>query len=108
MKNRLTLPDILAEVRDLRALLVGLRCVNVYDVDGARTFLLRFAEPQRDKQTLLIESGVRLHTTRYARDKPALPGGFAMKLRKHLRGRRLTGVAQVGVDRVVDSSGRNS
>ena len=102
-KNRLTLPDVLAAVRDLRILLCGMRCLNVYDVDGERTFLLKFAEPGREKQSLLIESGVRLHTTKYARSTPsALPGGFAMKLRKHIRGRRLTSITQAGGDRLVD------
>lgn len=102
MKNRLTLTDVLAEVRDLLPLLLGMRLQNVYDVDGEKTFLLKFQEPGRDKQILLIESGVRVHTTRYARDKPTIPGGFAMKLRKHLRGRRLSSLEQVGVDRVLD------
>ena len=81
MKTRLTLVDLIAEVRDLRARLVGQRCLNVYDVDD-KTLLLKFAEPDREKGILLIESGMRLHTTRYARDKPTMPGPFAMKLRK--------------------------
>ena len=102
MKTRLTLLDVLAEVRDLRARLVGQRLVNVYDVDE-RTFLLKFAEPDREKAVLLVESGVRLHTTRYARDKPTLPGAFTMKLRKHIRSKRLTDVRMGSVsDRVVD------
>jgi hypothetical protein len=49
---------------------------------------------------LLLESASRLHTTRFARDKSATPSNFTMKLRKHLRGRRLESIAQVGMDRV--------
>ena len=49
---------------------------------------------------LLLESAARLHTTRFARDKSATPSNFTMKLRKHLRGRRLEAIAQVGMDRV--------
>ena len=103
MKTRLTLLDIIAEVRDLHHLVVGQRLVNIYDVDD-KTFLLKFAEPDREKQLLLVESGQRIHTTRYARDKPTLPGGFTMKLRKHIRSKRLTAIALAGMDRVVDMS----
>lgn len=60
------------------------------------------AEPGREKVSLLIESGVRVHCTRYARSKPQLPSAFVMKLRKHLRGRRLTRIVQMGGDRVLD------
>ena len=101
MKSRMTLADVMAEVRDLGALLLSMRLLNVYDVDD-KTLLFRFKEPGRDAQTLLVESGIRLHTTRYSRERPPHPGGFCMKLRKHLRGRRLTGIAQVGLDRVID------
>ena len=101
MKLRLTLIDILAEVRDLRVLALGQRLLNVYDIDE-KTFLLRLNEPGREKCVLLIESGTRLHTTRYARDKPKAPGPFAAKLRKHIRGKRLNGIDVVGLDRVVD------
>lgn len=36
------------------------------------------------------------------RDKPSAPSNFTLKLRKHLRTRRLEDVRQLGVDRVVD------
>jgi predicted ribosome quality control (RQC) complex YloA/Tae2 family protein len=65
---------------------------------------------------LLIESGVRMHTTAYQRDKSVVPSSFTLKvrppcagrsdtrsqLRKHLRGKRLNEVRQCGIDRVVD------
>ena len=35
-------------------------------------------------------------------DKPDAPSNFTLKLRKHLRTRRLEDVRQLGVDRVVD------
>jgi hypothetical protein len=85
---------------DLRSLIVGQRLQNVYDL-SSKCFLLKFVEPGRPRRLLLVESGVRLHCTRYSRDKPTMPGNFAMKLRKHLRGRRCTAAALVGLDRVV-------
>lgn len=54
---------------------------------------------------LLMESGVRFHTTNYytVSDNTTLPSPFAMKLRKHLRNLRLENVTQLGnMDRVVD------
>jgi predicted ribosome quality control (RQC) complex YloA/Tae2 family protein len=35
-------------------------------------------------------------------DKPDAPSNFTLKLRKHLRTRRVEDVRQLGVDRVVD------
>ncbi|KAG0340587.1 hypothetical protein BG004_006345 [Podila humilis] len=54
------------------------------------------------KELVLIESGIRMHTTLYLRDKSITPSGFCIKLRKHLRTRRLTNVRQLGSDRIVD------
>jgi predicted ribosome quality control (RQC) complex YloA/Tae2 family protein len=51
---------------------------------------------------LLMESGIRFHTTKYARDKNDMPSPFAMKLRKFIRTKRLEDVRQLGSDRVVD------
>jgi len=55
---------------------------------------------------LLIESGVRFHTTTFyspGESNAAPPSPFAMKLRKHLRNLRLENVTQLGnLDRVVD------
>ncbi|KAI7737225.1 hypothetical protein M8C21_001548 [Ambrosia artemisiifolia] len=48
-----------------------------------------------------MESGVRLHTTAYLRDKSNTPSGFTLKLRKHIRTRRLEDVRQLGYDRIV-------
>ena len=84
MKTRFSLADVRAMVRDLRASALGMRVVNVYDID-AKTYLVKLALPGREKLVLLLESGIRFHTTRFARDRPTLPSGFAMKLRKHIR-----------------------
>ena len=87
-----------------------------------QTYLLKFAKSgeEGDKVFLLLESGTRLHTTE-ARvqcplmlrralvhgvtrltsqalvDKSDQPSNFALKLRKHLRTRRLDDVRQLGV-----------
>ena len=55
-----------------------------------------------DTRYLLIEAGVRIHITKYIRDKPSVPSAFTIKLRRHLRTKRITSVTQMGVDRAID------
>jgi predicted ribosome quality control (RQC) complex YloA/Tae2 family protein len=87
-------------VHELKSRLVGMRLANMYDINP-RTYLFKFAKTEQ-KSILLVESGNRMHITEFFRDKNANPSGFTMKLRKHLRTRRLNHVRQLGIDRVVD------
>lgn len=101
-KTRFSTTDTKAMVRDIRATLLGQRVANIYDLND-KTYLFKFAVPGKsEKMLLLLESGVRFHTTKYARDKNDLPSPFAMKLRKHIRTKRLEDVKQLCNDRVVD------
>ncbi|KAG9299425.1 hypothetical protein G9A89_009377 [Geosiphon pyriformis] len=100
MKQKFSALDVRATVSDLRERILGLRLQNIYDVN-AKTYLFKFSKPDR-KELLLLESGIRIHTTQFARDKSTIPSNFCMKLRKHLRTRRLTDVRQVGIDRIID------
>jgi predicted ribosome quality control (RQC) complex YloA/Tae2 family protein len=43
-----------------------------------------------------------MHTTQFVRDKSVMPSSFTLKLRKHIRTRRVEKIEQLGVDRVVD------
>lgn len=54
------------------------------------------------KYTLLIESGIRLHLTNFDYPKNITPSGFSMKLRKHIKQKRLETVQQLGIDRIID------
>jgi len=189
-KTKFSLLDLRAEVSVLQERLgSGSRVLNVYNL-GRKTYLLKLSVPPLNasgripateteeawatgdsswrREYLLIESGVRLHTTRFTRQAAAagtaaaslvsrqkigtdetldnsiatdlahmdlderdrelqlvlqrhralaeheqraqsgtganaeLPSGFTLKLRKHLRTRRLAEVTQLGIDRVVD------
>jgi len=107
--------------------LIGHKVVNVYDGqraasgDGRGTFLLKLANTNSSTSTeidgtkekesnrkvmLLIESGVRFHSTKFFTSFDSggvAPSPFATKLRKHLRNLRLEGVCQLGMlDRVID------
>ena len=87
--------DVRALVLLLRRKLVGLRMANVYDVSG-RLYLLKLSKANR-KEHLLIEAGIRLHTTEFLRNKKDVPSGFTMKLRKHMRTKKLEKVEQLGI-----------
>lgn len=74
---------------------------NVYNVnDSSRYFLLKFSIPD-SKKVLLIDCGNRVHLTDYERSPAPVPSTFIAKLRKHLNGKRLSGIKQVGADRVL-------
>ncbi|KAG8372834.1 hypothetical protein BUALT_Bualt12G0108200 [Buddleja alternifolia] len=99
VKVRMNTADVAAEVKCLRRL-IGMRCSNTY------VFKLMSSSGvtesgESEKVLLLMESGVRLHTTVYMRDKSNTPSGFTLKLRKHIRTRRLEDVRQLGYDRII-------
>ncbi|XP_020860442.1 ribosome quality control complex subunit NEMF isoform X1 [Phascolarctos cinereus] len=100
MKTRFSSVDICAILSEFNASLLGMRVHNIYDVDN-KTYLIRLQKPDF-KATLLLESGIRIHTTEFEWPKNMMPSSFAMKCRKHLKSRRLVSVKQLGVDRIVD------
>lgn len=51
---------------------------------------------------MIIDSGFRCHLTSFARATAAAPSVFVTRLRKYLRTRRVTSVAQVGTDRIIE------
>ena len=105
-KSRYSLLDVIASKRDLLTC-VGYRVNNIYDIN-AKTYAIKLHQSGTEagkigstKKLLLLESGVRFHLTSFTRDKSDNPSPFTMKLRKHLRGKRLVDVQQLGMDRVV-------
>jgi len=99
MKTRYTTLDIVSVLGELQTL-VGMRVNQVYDVDH-KTYLFKLHKPEH-KATLLVESGARIHTTEFEWPKNSAPSGFSMKLRKHIKNKRLEHLRQLGVDRVID------
>ncbi|CAK9187603.1 unnamed protein product [Ilex paraguariensis] len=106
VKVRMNTADVAAQVKCLRRL-IGMRCSNVYDL-SPKTYVFKLMNSsgmtesgESEKVLLLMESGVRLHTTAYVRDKSNTPSGFTLKLRKHIRTRRLEDVRQLGYDRII-------
>ncbi|XP_059148218.1 ribosome quality control complex subunit NEMF-like [Physella acuta] len=99
MKSRFSSLDLAVIIQELQRYL-GMRVVNVYDIDN-KTYLIRIGKPD-EKTVIVMESGTRVHSTDFDWPKNPAPSGFSMKLRKHLKGRRLEMVCQLGFDRIVD------
>uniref|UniRef100_H2YKU7 Ribosome quality control complex subunit NEMF n=1 Tax=Ciona savignyi TaxID=51511 RepID=H2YKU7_CIOSA len=100
MKTRFTTLDICAVLSEINEKIIGMRLVNVYDIDH-KTYLFKLARPD-NKAMLLVESGMRIHLSEFDWPKNPMPSNFSVKLRKHLRGRRLVSATQLGIDRIVD------
>lgn len=96
--------DVAAMVAHWNRVALGRRVINIYNGSNGDTYLMKL-----DKQTgeagnmlLLLESGIRFHSTNESYENPGMPSPFCAKLRKHLRGLRLESVQQLGKkDRVV-------
>lgn len=98
-KTRFNTYDVVCSVTELQKL-IGMRVNQIYDIDN-KTYLIRLVRNE-EKVVLLLESGNRFHTTAFEWPKNVAPSGFTMKLRKHLKNKRLESMKQLGVDRIVD------
>ncbi|RMJ22134.1 hypothetical protein PHISP_06997 [Aspergillus sp. HF37] len=101
MKQRFSSLDIQVITRELSEL-VNLRVSNIYDL-SSRIFLFKLAKPDHRRQ-FVVDSGFRCHATQYSRTTASAPSAFVARLRKFLKSRRLTSIAQIGTDRIIDLS----
>ncbi|KIW14417.1 hypothetical protein PV08_07200 [Exophiala spinifera] len=102
MKQRFSSLDVKVIASELAASLVTLRVSNIYDL-SSRIFLFKFAKPSKREQ-LLVDCGFRCHLTSFSRTAATAPSAFVSRLRKYLKSKRVTGVAQIGTDRVIEIS----
>lgn len=79
---------------------MSLRVSNIYEL-STRILLFKFAKPDVKKQ-FVVDAGFRCHLTEFARTTAGDPSGFVRQLRKLLKTRRVTGVKQIGTDRVIE------
>lgn len=100
MKQRYSALDVAATVSELQQTLVGLRLQNIYDINP-KTYLLKLGR-EGSKEFVLVESGLRVHSTSFSRERLDSPSNFCIKLRKHLRTKRLSRLSQLGMDRIID------
>ncbi|KPA77607.1 hypothetical protein ABB37_06972 [Leptomonas pyrrhocoris] len=100
VKQRMTALDVRATVEEMRAHLIGLRLLNIYNISN-KMFLFKFGHGE-NKRSVLLENGIRFHLTELAREKPKVPSQFVLKLRKHIRAWRLDSITQLQHDRTID------
>ncbi|KAF2102058.1 hypothetical protein NA57DRAFT_64665 [Rhizodiscina lignyota] len=100
MKQRFSSLDVKVIAHELNATLPSLRVTNIYDL-STRIFLIKFHAPNQREQ-LVIDSGFRCHLSSFARTTAAAPSPFVQRLRKFLKTRRVTKVAQIGTDRIIE------
>ncbi|KAG5449442.1 Nuclear export mediator factor NEMF [Clonorchis sinensis] len=100
MKFVFTTLDVISSVAELQKYVVGSRVNNVYDLNN-KTYLIKLARND-EKFVVLLESGSRIHLTEFEWSKNVMPSGFSMKLRKHIKNKKLSNVKQLGMDRIVD------
>ncbi|KAK3060662.1 hypothetical protein LTS18_008038 [Coniosporium uncinatum] len=88
---------------ELSNTLTSLRVTNIYDLSShlQRIFLFKFHKPDHRAQ-FIVDSGFRCHLTSFSRATAAAPSAFVSRLRKHLKSRRITSVAQIGTDRIIE------
>ncbi|KAJ5791868.1 uncharacterized protein N7518_008879 [Penicillium psychrosexuale] len=102
MKQRFSSLDVKVITQELASECVNLRVSNIYDL-SSRIFLFKLAKPDHRRQ-LIIDSGFRTHVTQYSRTAASTPSPFVTRLRKYLKSRRITGITQIGTDRIIDFS----
>lgn len=78
VKGKFTAQDCTAIVKSLRKTALGLRCANIYDINP-KTYLLKLSLPDK-KLLVLIESGIRVHSTQFSREKSNIPSVFTLKV----------------------------
>lgn len=100
MKQNFRLLDVKVQVMHLKKL-EGYYLQNIYNL-GPQTLFLKLSRPGESKQHLLIDAGRRIHLTGYARTLPNIPSNEVMKIRMHLRSKRLAAVTQIGDDRIIE------
>ncbi|KAL2062466.1 hypothetical protein VTL71DRAFT_6732 [Oculimacula yallundae] len=100
MKQRFSSIDVKVIAHELSASLTTLRVSQIYDL-SSKIFLIKFAKPER-KEQIVIDSGFRCHLTSFSRATAATPSMFVTRLRKYLKTRRVTKIAPVGTDRVLE------
>ena len=96
--------DVAAMVAHWNRVALGRRVINIYNGPNGDTYLFKLDKGKESSNLLLvIESGIRFHSTVQEYENPGMPSTFCAKLRKHLRGLRLESVQQLGQkDRVVN------
>ncbi|NCG01158.1 MAG: DUF814 domain-containing protein [Euryarchaeota archaeon] len=99
MKAAMSGFDLRAVARELNAF-SGAYVKKAY-MPHYEQIVLRINPKDMDQFDLVLVRGARIYTSNRDRPMPMTPPPFAMVLRKHLKNARMTGVRQLGFDRVL-------
>ncbi|WNY25199.1 ribosome rescue protein RqcH [Methanolapillus millepedarum] len=103
MKQEMTSADVSAIVAELCAgekSLIDAKIEKIYQT-GENEIRINLYIHKRGRDDLIIESGKRLHLSKYLKESPKIPQGFPMLLRKYIMGGRITFIEQHQFDRIV-------
>ncbi|MEM2491755.1 MAG: ribosome rescue protein RqcH [Candidatus Bathyarchaeia archaeon] len=89
--------DLFFLIPELKDKIVGKIIDNVYQISDD-TFVMKMRPGNVE---LLLQPGRRIHVTNYAIKKPKEPTPFCMALRRRLVDSRVSGIEQVGFERIV-------
>lgn len=103
MKQEMTSADVAAVVAELSSgsrSLIDAKILKIYQTTDTEIRINLFLHG-RGKEDLIIESGKRIHLSRYIKKSPKNPPAFPMLLRKYIMGGRITNISQHEFDRIV-------
>ncbi|MDY0267008.1 MAG: ribosome rescue protein RqcH [Methanimicrococcus sp.] len=103
MKQEMTSADVAAIVAEFssdKTTLIDAKIEKIYQPDENEIRINLFVR-NRGRENLIIESGKRLHMSRYLKESPKIAQSFPMLLRKHIMGARILSIEQHEFDRIV-------
>lgn len=92
--------DVYTISQELNKLLTGTRVDKSYQ-PTKDTVVMKFHKPGTGRIDLVMQAGIRTHTTQYLIENPLQPPAFPMLLRKRLRGANVISIKQHNFDRVI-------
>jgi predicted ribosome quality control (RQC) complex YloA/Tae2 family protein len=101
MKDRFNIQDTYAIIKELQHF-NSYRVNNIYDIDN-KTFLIKFDDFENKRKCfIIIKSGQFLyHIYNPPQERRKIPSSFCMKLRKHIKNKRLQSIDMLKCDRVI-------
>lgn len=103
MKQEMTSADVAAITAELtsgKTTLIDAKIEKIYQ-PAEDEIRINLYVRGKGRENLIIESGKRLHMSKYLKESPKTAQGFPMLLRKYIMGGRITSIEQHEYDRIV-------
>ncbi|HKZ42567.1 MAG TPA: ribosome rescue protein RqcH [Candidatus Hodarchaeales archaeon] len=102
-KKAMSSPDITTILDEILEKVADTIVENIYELNDIYVLKLKgFTKGSLRQHSLLIEAGKRIHLTEYSRIFPERPSNKCLTFRKFLKNGKITGILQLGSDRIVD------